>query len=126
MGFSQGAALAARYIIRNTQKDPFNLNPVFRCGVFICAGGIWEERDEGRKTDSGPIPRPLIEIPTVHVFGSKDKNFDISVRLSELCDSRTREMFDHGGGHEVPRSAKVTTKIADSIILVMERAMIAA
>lgn len=59
------------------------------------------------------MPKGLkIRIPTVHVFGSMDPRFPASTQLAWFCDERVRRMFDHGGGHDVPRRKDVSEGIA--------------
>ncbi|KAK0629920.1 serine hydrolase FSH [Bombardia bombarda] len=51
-----------------------------------------------------------IKIPTVHIYGAKDPRWPASMQLAHFCDSR--KMYDHGGGHDIPRSTDVSNKIA--------------
>jgi len=53
-----------------------------------------------------------ITVPTVHIYGSKDPRYAAGVHLSGICDPEKRRTFDHGGGHEIPRTAAVSTSIA--------------
>jgi len=55
----------------------------------------------------------LVDIPTVHVYGSKDPRWPSSMQLAHFCSSRT--MYDHGGGHEIPRSTAVSLRIAELV-----------
>lgn len=50
----------------------------------------------------------LIGIPTVHVYGARDPRYPASVTLSHFCDERMRRTFDHGGGHDIPRTGDVS------------------
>ncbi|KAH8879441.1 hypothetical protein GQ53DRAFT_672033 [Thozetella sp. PMI_491] len=54
-----------------------------------------------------------IKIPTVHVYGAKDPRWPHGVQLARFCDNR-RE-FDHGGGHDIPRSTDVSLAIAELV-----------
>lgn len=56
-----------------------------------------------------------IQIPTVHVYGAKDPRWPASLQLAFLC--RNRKTYDHGGGHDIPRTTEVSEKMAG---LVME------
>ncbi|KAJ5177734.1 Serine hydrolase FSH [Penicillium coprophilum] len=60
-----------------------------------------------------------IKIPTVNIYGSKDPRWPAGIQLAEFCDD-TME-FDHGGGHDIPRSTQVSNKIADMVRQVIER-----
>ncbi|RDW58261.1 hypothetical protein BP6252_13672 [Coleophoma cylindrospora] len=66
--------------------------------------------------DVAKIPKEMkIPIPTVHIFGSRDPRFPASLTLAQFCDERLRRLFDHGGGHEVPRTTNCSTALADSV-----------
>lgn len=54
-----------------------------------------------------------IRIPTVHVFGAKDPRWPASVQLAHFCENR--RMYDHGGGHDIPRSTEVSKRIAELV-----------
>ncbi|KAI4267937.1 MAG: hypothetical protein LQ337_008119 [Flavoplaca oasis] len=56
-----------------------------------------------------------IKIPTVHVYGNKDPRCPASLQLSHFSDPRLTKTYDHGGGHEVPRNAEVSEKIAQLV-----------
>jgi len=45
-------------------------------------------------------------IPTGHVYGSRDKWFPHSKDLAALCRGDVRTVFQHCGGHEVPRGCE--------------------
>jgi hypothetical protein len=54
-----------------------------------------------------------IGIPTVHVYGAKDPRWPASLQLAHFCEDR--RMYDHGGGHDIPRSTKVSERIAELV-----------
>jgi pimeloyl-ACP methyl ester carboxylesterase len=55
-----------------------------------------------------------IRMPTLHIYGAKDPMWPASIQLAEFCDVGRRE-YDHGGGHDIPRTTEVSNKIADMI-----------
>lgn len=57
----------------------------------------------------------LIQIPTVHVYGSKDPRYPASVTLAHFCEKSVRRTFDHGGGHDIPRRADVSEMLAELV-----------
>ena len=66
--------------------------------------------------DTTKIPENLtIKIPTVHIYGYKDPRYAASVQLAHLCDPENRKMFDHGGGHDIPRAKEVSVAIANLV-----------
>ena len=54
-----------------------------------------------------------INIPTVHVYGRQDKWRLHSKDLVKLCSRELSTVFEHEGGHEIPRSA--SEDICDAI-----------
>lgn len=70
--------------------------------------------------DLSNLPGDLvIRIPTAHIWGAKDPRFPAACQLAGLCSNR-RE-YDHGGGHEIPRSTAVSQTIADMVIEVADQ-----
>ena len=55
-----------------------------------------------------------ITIPTAHVYGAKDPRWPASLQLAYFCDDR--RLFDHRGGHDIPRSTEVSVKIAEMVL----------
>ncbi|KAL5342755.1 serine hydrolase FSH [Aspergillus crustosus] len=60
-----------------------------------------------------------ISIPTVHVYGGRDPRWPAGIQLAEFCADRVE--FDHGGGHDIPRTSEVSEKIAEMVKGVVER-----
>lgn len=54
-----------------------------------------------------------IEIPTVHIFGRQDKWRLHSKDLIKLCWKKLATVFEHDGGHEIPKPA--SEDICDAI-----------
>ncbi|KZF26351.1 hypothetical protein L228DRAFT_264758 [Xylona heveae TC161] len=66
--------------------------------------------------DCTAIPqRLIIPIPTVHIYGSKDPRYPASLQLAQFCDPSVRRMYDHEGGHDVPRNKFVSESIAELV-----------
>ncbi|KAH8681663.1 serine hydrolase FSH [Xylariales sp. PMI_506] len=62
------------------------------------------------------IPKELrIRIPTAHVFGSKDPRLPAGVQLAGMCDPYLKKVYDHGGGHEIPRKKEVSEELASML-----------
>lgn len=76
-------------------------------GLNSIAGGLSE--DELRSEIRSPY---RIDIPTVHVYGSKDPRYAAGVHLSGICNPDKRRTYNHGGGHEIPRTSDVSSSIA--------------
>lgn len=66
--------------------------------------------------DFAKIPSDfLLPIPTVHIYGSKDPIFPSTMQLAQFCEPRFRKLYDHGGGHEIPRRSDVSRAIAELV-----------
>lgn len=68
--------------------------------------------DELTKEISGPFQ---LQIPTAHVYGARDPRYFSGIQLAGLCEAKKRRVFDHGGGHEIPRTEVVSKTIADMV-----------
>lgn len=52
-----------------------------------------------------------IQIPTVHIYGKKDPRWLAGLNLASFCGGAKR-IWDHGGGHDIPRLSGVSKEIA--------------
>jgi hypothetical protein len=120
LAYSQGAALMASYLARQRLHGHSNL-VTFKFAVLVCTGPPLDPSGSGNYL-SASVVGEVINIPTAIIFGSRDEAMQTSIQLSELCSPETRTVFDHGGGHEIPRTAKATTGMANAIRAVLRRA----
>lgn len=60
-------------------------------------------------------PKHAISISTVHVYGSRDPRVGSALHLARFCNPEIRRIFDHGGGHDIPRNSHVSKSIAELI-----------
>ncbi|KAI9871849.1 MAG: hypothetical protein M1830_002377 [Pleopsidium flavum] len=56
-----------------------------------------------------------ITIPTVHIYGSKDPRYPSSMQLIHFSEEGKRRIYDHAGGHDIPRTTVVSDKIAELV-----------
>ena len=61
-----------------------------------------------------------IDVPTYHIVGSTDPFIYGSISLFNVCDQDTAILFDHGGGHNVPRDSRTVKELAMSVKRAME------
>ncbi|KAI1094618.1 serine hydrolase FSH [Rostrohypoxylon terebratum] len=127
IGFSQGAALLASYLLAHQALNPFS-PPPFRLAIFICGSsalsvsevdGLWS-RINPRDLEA---KNKRIKIPTVHIYGRKDPAYQESLNLKDMCDPRMRLEYAHSSGHDIPRGIAVTKDMARVIQKGIERAM---
>ncbi|KAJ5593707.1 hypothetical protein N7537_010611 [Penicillium hordei] len=56
-----------------------------------------------------------IHLPTVHIYGRRDPRCPSARQLALLSDANQRLVYDHGGGHEIPRTTQVSEAIAGAV-----------
>lgn len=56
-----------------------------------------------------------IDIPTVHIYGSKDPRYASGLHLSAICVPERRRTYNHEGGHDIPRGTQVSDNIAELV-----------
>ncbi|PVH93386.1 hypothetical protein DM02DRAFT_696173 [Periconia macrospinosa] len=103
MAFSQGAGLAAMYIVRSHLDGK---PPPFRCAVLLAPNHVydpaaWLEQGVVQLFDVQAHGRP-IKIPTALVYGEKDPWKDRSESVVGLCEENRVFVARHSGGHDVP------------------------
>ncbi|KAF2807003.1 uncharacterized protein BDZ99DRAFT_393444 [Mytilinidion resinicola] len=108
LAFSQGASVATTLMVRSQQRDrPGDLlSPVFKCAVFLGAAVPCDAArlDEGVVREmTHEADGEVIQLPTTHIWGEKDGS-PYPPQLAALCASRQKNVYVHGGGHEVPSS----------------------
>jgi pimeloyl-ACP methyl ester carboxylesterase len=75
-----------------------------------------QDNDNVFGIDFSRVPKEmLIQIPTVHVYGRRDPRFPASVTLAHFCEGSVRRTFDHGGGHDIPRTRDVSEMMRELI-----------
>ena len=127
MGFSQGAALAAMLLIRHHSSPRSESDGPFQFAVFICAAVPHKEaalrRGMVEFLDPAIDGQP-VKIPVTNIIGGKDPHICNGITLGHLCQERGKVVFDHGGGHEIPRHPKdITTQMAQAILDTIQKAL---
>ncbi|RDW74408.1 putative EF-hand calcium-binding domain protein [Aspergillus mulundensis] len=68
-----------------------------------------------RSSDGNGNGNVKITIPTVHIYGERDPRYIAGIQLSEVCEKSSRKVYNHGGGHEIPRFEAVSGAMADLV-----------
>jgi pimeloyl-ACP methyl ester carboxylesterase len=105
IAFSQGAQLAATYIVHKKLEN-HAAEPVFKCAILFSPLGIYDPKEwitsgTVRKMDFA-TDGYVISLPSLVVWGEKDQWKEESEGVSKLCDQETLITFVHTGGHEIP------------------------
>lgn len=123
IGYSEGAMVAASLVWEEARRSKLSgRTPRIKCAIFICG---WPPIHplSGRHILADDInDNEFITIPTFHVIGAADPFLDASMALYNMCDPDGAELFDHGGGHTVPRGKQtvndLTGMVRDMIVSV--------
>lgn len=121
IGYSEGASVASTFLI--DEKRRFleeGREPQLKCGIFF--SGWPPVAEDAQSLLLADADETLIEIPTFHVIGSRDPWVQGSMALYNTCDEDTANLFDHGGGHTLPRDAKTCKELGDAIRAMMTTA----
>ncbi|KAH8588577.1 serine hydrolase-domain-containing protein [Bisporella sp. PMI_857] len=115
IGFSQGAAVAARLILKHQEEDPFGVQP-FKLAVFLCSAGLFytdstKEYEEHMETAS----KIGIHMPTVHLIGDSDPHKPFGLGLIKLCSKGVSRIINYDMGHEIPRDKVVVEACRNGI-----------
>lgn len=126
IGFSQGAALAAMLIIRRQNSANGDSDNPFRFAVFICSAVPHREaallRGMVELLDPAVDGQP-VKLPTTNIIGGKDPHVRNGITLGHLCQARGKVVFDHRGGHDIPRHPKeITAEMAQAILDTVQKA----
>ncbi|KAL2817279.1 serine hydrolase-domain-containing protein [Aspergillus cavernicola] len=96
-----------------THPDPdHDQHPGPRVEEQLPSSFTFNKEAEIRREIAGPVQ---ISIPTVHIYGEKDPRYIAGIQLSEVCVRGKRKVYNHGGGHEIPRFEAVSSAIADLV-----------
>ncbi|KAF2183647.1 hypothetical protein K469DRAFT_710446 [Zopfia rhizophila CBS 207.26] len=126
-GISQGAMLAATYLARRYPKAlEHSSYQSIKCAIFICAMPLCILDDGDPRLATSDIEGELVRIPTAHIYGALDPSYEKSISLKSRCRKDLALAFDHGGGHELPRSHEKTTGMAETVAKTIDQALLGA
>jgi predicted esterase len=105
IGYSQGASLAAMYLIQHSKKNPTAPLP-FKCAIFFSGGIPLDPMALAQQKlvllDEKTVG-PLLLLPTANIWGRNDFVWPgSSEHLFKLCDPSQRDVFLHDEGHDIP------------------------
>jgi predicted esterase len=105
IGYSQGASLAATFLIRYAQQHPSSPLP-FKCAIFFSGGKPLNPSmlDMGKLELIDPkVTGTLLKLPTANIWGRNDMLWPGSSEvLCDICEEGTRSVALHDEGHDIP------------------------
>ncbi|PLB51553.1 hypothetical protein P170DRAFT_443747 [Aspergillus steynii IBT 23096] len=114
IGYSEGAVMATTLLLEEARRQrDSGRQPMIKCAVLICG---WPPMDPvtGQTMLTDQFDE-VIDIPSCHVVGGQDPFLDASMALYNFWDPDQAHIFDHGGGHAVPRELGTCQEIAEII-----------
>jgi len=123
LGFSQGGSLASSFLLHHMCHHPTQpVEAMFRFGIFICSGNPFDARGETTRRYHPDEDELRIDIPVANIVGSKDDEYVRQQLLYRLCNPQKAVLYDHGGGHEIPRNASAMKGMTTAICGIVSRA----
>ncbi|CAG8028881.1 unnamed protein product [Penicillium olsonii] len=111
IGYSEGAQVAASLLMEEQRRAELGRTPRIKCAIFF-SGWPPVHPVTGKIVLADDFEKEPFTLPTCHVIGACDPFLDGSMALYNMCDPDTADLFDHGGGHALPRAKKATDELA--------------
>jgi hypothetical protein len=142
LGYSEGAAIAASYIIDEQRrlKETGRTRRIKRA-VFFTGWPPFSDEPALILSDESDA---IVDVPTLHVVGANGEYFFFkflsyfktrlhhysildpycygALALYNVCDPDAAMMFDTGKGHTIPRAGVVISELADEVKELIENA----
>lgn len=119
IGYSEGAKIAATLILEEERRrKQLGRAPRLKCAILVCGWPVLDPETGATilaSDEDSDDEGEMITIPTCHVVGAADPFLDASMALYNVCDPDTAELFDHGGGHVIPRGKQTVDDLADVV-----------
>lgn len=115
IGYSEGAIMATTLLLEEARRQrELGREHRVKRAVLICG---WPPMDPltGQIMLADEFPDEVISVPACHVVGGEDPFLDASLGLYNFWDPDQAVLFDHGGGHVVPREMGTCQEIAEIV-----------
>ncbi|OGM50079.1 hypothetical protein ABOM_001248 [Aspergillus bombycis] len=127
LGHSEGTAMAATVLLEEKRRfRQTGRPPQLRCGIFfngfpplIPGQNKYLLADDEEESGMACEDR-CINVPTLHVLGSLDPWVYGSLALYNVCCREKASLFDHGGGHSVPRDVRTIRELGQVVREILE------
>lgn len=106
IGYSRGAGLAARLLVRQQHLRP-NDKRLFQCAILFSPTQAYDpvaylEKREAKVLDKMHPGIAAIPIPVAIIYGEADETKDQCQQVKGIFEPRLLSVFVHNGGQEVP------------------------
>jgi hypothetical protein len=122
LGHSEGTAMAATVLLEEKRRFHTMGRPKqFRYAIFfngfppLVPGKNQYLLADDKERMGIPDQDCSIDIPSLHVLGSLDPWVCGSLALYNVCAADKAALFDHGGGHSVPRDSRTIKELGAAV-----------
>ena len=126
MGFSQGAKVAASWLVRQQQQEDLwgqtrdrqrSGCPRFQFGMLMAGRGPLVELDKEIRTGGEDKMSNLLWLPTIHVHGLQDPGLELHRQmLRDGCGSGSTRLVEWIGDHRLPIKTADVELVVDSVM----------
>ncbi|KAK7913793.1 hypothetical protein PG985_011496 [Apiospora marii] len=122
IGYSEGAMLAASICCEENRRfEQEGIPRRIKFAIFFAGSPPLAIEDGECTAKLADECGPVIDIPTLHVFGTNDPLVYCAVALYNSCNPDTAELYDHGLGHLVPRDADNVEQLGDILQKIIKK-----
>ncbi|KAJ9656590.1 hypothetical protein H2198_004824 [Neophaeococcomyces mojaviensis] len=102
---------------RPDPSDRTGINPALYSlmPAWLAAGKAFDRQNYYTRVYHPEVVLTRLNIPTLHVFGKVDEVYEGAKRMAELCDAKSRLIYEHKGGHEMPKNKVDLLRIKDLV-----------
>ncbi|KAK5663305.1 hypothetical protein OQA88_3733 [Cercophora sp. LCS_1] len=116
LGYSEGATLASTIVLEEIRRCEAEGRPrQIKYGVFFAGWPPIQLRSNTVQFMLADECDSVLNVPSCHVIGCNDPYVHGSMALFSLCDEDTAVLFDHGGGHTLPRDQRTIRELASTV-----------
>ncbi|KAK3345969.1 serine hydrolase FSH [Lasiosphaeria hispida] len=122
LGYSEGGSMASTVLFEEKRLFEQEGRPrQLKYGIFIggTPGMAYAKNGTFKFLLADEVEHRL-DVTTCHLVGCNDPFIHYSIASYNICDKEKAFIFDHGGGHNIPRDKRTVTELALSIKSVVE------
>ncbi|KAJ5683112.1 hypothetical protein N7462_006277 [Penicillium macrosclerotiorum] len=112
IGYSEGASIAATFILDEQQRQEIGYERRIKCAIFFTG---WPPISVEKGLILSDETEEMVDVPSLHIVGAHDPFRHGAYALYNVCDPDTATFFDTGKGHTIPRSGQVIEELGNAV-----------
>lgn len=96
-------------------RDTTLIHPALRCLMHTWADIPYDREHFYSRSLHPGVVKSRVQIPTLHIVGKEDEVYEGSKCMADLCDVRTRQMYEQRAGHDVTKDRVDLSRIKDLV-----------